>query len=185
MSSSSSSSSLTAATTDSADAATEKESIAADEAVVEYEGSFSRPIKLLKRVSVFTCGCTLLTIPALVFGGNEGMELAQRIAVSGTVSTFALGTTAALHLFTRSYVHRMVTRPSGALDIETLTFFALPKTTTVEGGIEDVGAPKDSAMNTFRIKSTGAQFFAHGDDSHEFRSTAFFDKFIEKITKKD
>ena len=181
--SSSSSSSSAAATTAAADASANEK--VAQEGLVEYEGSFSRPIKLLKRVSVFTCGCTLLTMPAMVFAGNETMELAQRLAVTGTVSTFALGTTAALHLFTRSYVHRIVERANGALDIETLNLLALPKITTVKGGIDDVAGPKDSAMNTFRIKSTGEQFFAHGDDSYEFKSTDFYDRFVEKITQKE
>ena len=163
-----------------ADSETETSPLA--NAVVEYEGSFSGPLKRLKMVSVASCSCALVSMPMLLLAGNEGMEFAQRAVVSGTVLSFALGTTAALHFFTRGYVHRIISDPDGTLQIETLNLFARVKTATVENGIEDLGAATDSAMASFKVKSSGAHFFAHGDDSHEFKSKTFYERFIAQIS---
>jgi len=72
-----------------------------------YEGPFGGVLRRLKRVSVFSCASTMVSVPLLSVYGNEDMEAAQRVAVGFTVCSFAVLTTAALNFVSKPYIWRM------------------------------------------------------------------------------
>eukprot|EP00924_Labyrinthula_sp_SR-Ha-C_P010119 snap_masked-scaffold_40-processed-gene-2.6-mRNA-1 protein AED:1.00 eAED:1.00 QI:0/-1/0/0/-1/1/1/0/196 len=93
---------------------------------VIYEGSFSQMLQILKKVSVFSCGCTLVSVPLLTAFGNENMHEMQRLAVGATVVIFALGTTGTLHYICKPYVSKIVCKTGSLKDplrFETINFF--------------------------------------------------------------
>jgi hypothetical protein len=51
---------------------------AATTRVLVYEGPFGPQLARLKKVSVFSMGCTLVGVPLLAVFGNEGMQPVQR-----------------------------------------------------------------------------------------------------------
>ena len=95
-----------------------------------YTGGYEKILTILKRVSVFSCICTLVGVPLLaVSSENPRMKGIHKWAVAFVVSVFGLGTTAALFVVTKPYVVRMFHHPqTNLLSMETLNAFGKIKT---------------------------------------------------------
>jgi hypothetical protein len=75
-----------------------------------YQGALSKPIKILKRVSVTTCALTLTVMPVLLITGNPHVPLAGKLAIATVVAAAGVGTTG-VHLL------QVAARPCIASDI--------------------------------------------------------------------
>jgi hypothetical protein len=79
-----------------------------------YHGPFGSMLGTLKRVSVFSCVCTLVSVPILAFVGTPELTIVQRSIVAGTVSAFAILTTYSLHTVLKPYVLDIYLLPSSS-----------------------------------------------------------------------
>jgi len=90
---------------------------------VLYSGGFDKTLRILKRVSVFSCTCTLFGVPLLaITSSNPRMSAVQRASLAFVVVVFGVGTTVALHVIVKPYVMRIVAR-GPALTVETMDAF--------------------------------------------------------------
>ena len=72
-----------------------------------YRGPLSKPIRVLKKVSVVTCASSAIAAPLLLYAGSETVPLAAQAAFSGLVLLAGWGSTGLLHYFTTGYVHAL------------------------------------------------------------------------------
>ncbi len=110
---------------------TSQAALAAGEAEVVYSGGFDRALRILKRVSVFSCACTVFGVPLLaVTSTNPRMSPVQRGALAFVVVSFGVGTTLALHVVVKPYVVRLLRHPlDGTFTAEKMNAFGGLKTT--------------------------------------------------------
>lgn len=102
---------------------TSEETKEIDSAVV-YEGSMNMPIKLLKRISLFSSCASVLSLPFLVAAGSEAVPMLGRVAVAGTVAFFGVCTTLFLNWACRPYItHLRFNKNTGDFVASTLSFF--------------------------------------------------------------
>eukprot|EP00055_Hartaetosiga_balthica_P005037 m.14141 g.14141 ORF g.14141 m.14141 type:complete len:225 (-) comp4262_c0_seq2:192-866(-) len=138
-----------------------------------YEAPLSRPVRSLKLVSVTSATLTVIGLPIATFLGSPEMAMASKIAVTGTVCTFAAVTTAVLHWVTKAYVRSISVSESDAkkialgnvsdvskirLEVETLSFFAMPVRTTFFP--QEIVYPLDATVFTSFLVH-GRSFFVH------------------------
>mmetsp|Transcript_9054 Transcript_9054/g.23042 ORF Transcript_9054/g.23042 Transcript_9054/m.23042 type:complete len:179 (+) Transcript_9054:78-614(+) len=151
---------------------------AATRRVLVYEGPFGPTLRMLKRVSVFSCGCTLLGVPLLSVFGNEEMEVVQRAAVGFTVCSFAIGTTAALTWVSRPYIWRMYRLQAHGtnelaklprntpLQLESFNLLGRVKVTDLPNGLEDVEPCRERVFVNFGIKGRQAMYMHEEADCY-------------------
>jgi len=90
-----------------------------------YEAPYAKAIQPLKMVSIATGVGVTVGTPILVVYGNADVPIAARIALSGLLMTFGLGTTAMCHWCLKSYVTRMLYDASCEMvTAETLSLFS-------------------------------------------------------------
>ncbi|XP_065896301.1 transmembrane protein 70, mitochondrial-like [Dysidea avara] len=94
-----------------------------------YEAPYAKAILPLKVVSIATSVGVIVGTPVLVAYGNTDVPIAARIALSGLLMTFGLGTTAMCHWCLKSYVTRMFYDATREMvTVETLSLFSRRKT---------------------------------------------------------
>lgn len=132
-----------------------------------YNGGFENVLTILKRVSVFSCACTMVGVPLLAFGtSNPRMNGVQKWAVAFVVVVFAFGTTAALQVICKPYVVRLYLSHAGEkLNVETLNIVGKLKTTTMDFAHV---TPSTKPWATFQstINPTQRYFVEEGKDSY-------------------
>ena len=112
-------------------------------------------------------------MPLLALFGSEELSLASRLAVSGVVVVFAVGTTALLHTITKPYVLRIVAQQPGtkgappSFYLETLNIFL--RRSEVPFTVKEVGPPEKGIFSTFRLLPVDRNFYVHLDDASLFR----------------
>ena len=138
-----------------------------------YTGGFETQLKYLKRVSAFSCACTVVGVPLLAHASeNPRMSGVQKFALAFVVVTFGVTTTAALHVVARPYVTRLRYEPvSRVMSIDRLN--ALGNTTTTSVALPDVRAAS-RPWATFEVAGDPARhFFVEADadayDDQDFR----------------
>lgn len=91
-------------------------------------------MRILKRVSVFSCACTVIGVPLLAWtSNNPRMQGVQKWAVAFVVVAFGVTTTVALHVIAKPYVAKLTLDATGELlTIETMNMFGKTKTTRLE-----------------------------------------------------
>jgi len=90
-----------------------------------YEAPYSKAILPLKIVSIATSVGVIVGTPVLVVYGNADVPVAARVALSGLLMTFGLGTTAMCHWCLKAYVTRMFYDASREMvTVETLSLFS-------------------------------------------------------------
>ena len=101
---------------------------------VVYRGGFDNMLRILKRVSVFSCACTLVGVPLLAYSSNNPrMKGVQKWAVAFVVVAFGVTTTAALHIVAKPYVCKLMIDATGdLLTIETMNMLGRTKTTKLD-----------------------------------------------------
>lgn len=176
-------------------------SVRADDAELIYEGPFGGVLRRLKRVSVFSCASTLVSVPLLSVYGNEDMERTQRVAVGFTVCSFAILTTAALNFISKPYIWRMYRLPlakqsvsaaaaaaapahsrsvySAPLVVESLNLFGRIKTTEIPNGLDDVYGCKERVFVNFGIRGK-PPMYVH-EDGDCFADEELFQNVMKRI----
>ena len=120
-----------------------------------YTGGFDRALRILKRVSVFSCVCTVFGVPLLaISSSNPRMTSVQKFSVAFVVVLFGVGTTLALHTVVKPYVTRIVQTPDKTLRVETMTVFGNPKSALLD--LTKI-SPAKQAWATFEL--LGRPFF--------------------------
>ena len=164
-----------------------------------YEGTFSKAMQILKRVSVFSCGCTTIGVPLLALVGNDALPVVQKVAVSGTVVSFAFLTTAALHYFAKPYVVNMYyeegemydgkekVREDAEVAFETMTLFGSKILHKVQ--MKDIEPLSGRVWANFTIKDSEMPFYVHDEtlaEDADAEAGPWFDlefrkQFLERI----
>jgi len=101
---------------------------------VVYRGGFDKVLSILKRVSLFSCVCTVIGVPLLaVTSNNPRIKGVQKWAVAFVVVAFGVTTSVALHVVAKPYVAKVMIDPTGELlAIQTMNLLGRPKVTHVE-----------------------------------------------------
>mmetsp|Transcript_9507 Transcript_9507/g.15133 ORF Transcript_9507/g.15133 Transcript_9507/m.15133 type:complete len:161 (+) Transcript_9507:109-591(+) len=152
--------------------------------VLMYEGPFGRMVQMLKRVSVFSCGCTCVGVPLLSAFGNDDMSFTQRVSVGFTVCCFAIGTTGALTMVSKPYVWRMyqLANKNKSLQIETCNLFGRIRVTTLENGLKDV-IPCPEGIFVNMGTATGNNFYIH-EERDCFADQVFYNDLLNRANIK-
>ncbi|XP_077237410.1 uncharacterized protein LOC143879109 [Tasmannia lanceolata] len=98
---------------------------------VVYYGPISSTIKKVKLLSLSTCCLSASLGPVITFMTGPGMNMILKGVVASSVILLSASTTAALHWFVSSYVHKLRWHPgSDSFDVEMLSWLArsIPKT---------------------------------------------------------
>mmetsp|Transcript_13355 Transcript_13355/g.15211 ORF Transcript_13355/g.15211 Transcript_13355/m.15211 type:complete len:210 (-) Transcript_13355:190-819(-) len=144
-----------------------------------YNGPFGSMLSILKKVSVFSCGCTIIGVPLLSAFGNEKMSPIQRGAVGFTVCAFALGTTATLHFVCKPYITKLfLIQGSKEIEVHTLTLFGRDKITRLEG-LAEISPAGDRVFSCFQNRA-GTPFYVH-EEEDMWGDTEFYTKLMEII----
>ena len=153
---------------------------------VIYEGPFGDVLKKIKLVSVFSCGCTLLGMPVVAVLGNQDIDLLWRCAIAFTVSSFAVGTTAALWWVTAPYITAIRLRRDppaspgakavASMDVEQYSLFARKKTVNVRFG--DIRPPGVRPFASFQ--ALGKHYYIHVGSKGEPAAKFFQDERVFK-----
>lgn len=163
-----------------------------------YQGALSGPIKSLKRVSITSCGLSIVGMPTLLILGNNSVPMAGQVAVAGVTLCAAVGSTAILNFFTKPYIHTLKEKvkphsnsesssiSSSVLD-ETREFQAqhldlFGRTKVSEFCLSDVkGLPK--ATRPFVSYQVGERyFFVH---AHTFEDKVLLSRMLGRPLKDD
>eukprot|EP00898_Chlorokybus_atmophyticus_P002483 jgi/Chlat1/3235/Chrsp22S03510 len=95
--------------------------------VLIYTGPMSGSVKGVKLLSLSSAMLTLVGAPLFVLT-NPNLSPTGRIAIAGTMIFFGLSTTALLHWFSSTYVHKMwAIRGSDRVEVEVLNVLASKK----------------------------------------------------------
>ena len=126
---------------------------------IVYEGPISRPVKLVKMLSLTTAVATFIASPLMIFFGKHGGSLSVKVVLVALFCSVGGGSTALLHWLTKPYVHRMYFDPERKrFAVETLSLFAVRKRT--EFSADDILVyPDDRAFSTF--EANGVRYFIH------------------------
>ena len=147
-----------------------------------YEGPFGDMLRLLKRVSIFSCACTVVGVPLLAAFGNPKMSEVQRTAVGGTVCIFAIGTTATLHFVCKPYVLRILLREgTSAMEVHTLSIVGRTKETLVD--MKEIALSGDRIFSTFQNKA-GMPFYIH-EERAMFGDNEFYSQIMKTLGLKE
>ena len=155
-----------------------------------------KTMKLLKRVSVFSCVCTTIGVPLLAIFGAEGISEAQRVAVTSTVVGFAFLTTGTLHYFAYPYVTNMYYDPNtiytkdnelnGDAIVEFETMNIIGSTLTFNAPLKDIKPSEGRVWANFEYNDR--PFYVHDEkmtSEPNAEEGPFFDlKFRELFLKK-
>ncbi|KAK9811076.1 hypothetical protein WJX73_000254 [Symbiochloris irregularis] len=121
--------------------------------ILVYEGPLSTTLRRLKKLSIFSCGFTLLGSPLIVQMGSAHSSLGGKVAIASMLCGFGIFTTGLLHWFVGPYVHHLNYRKgSKTVEVDTLNLLARPIHETLR--LDDIRPP-----NTLRPQAT---FQAHG-----------------------
>ncbi|GBG29528.1 Hypothetical Protein FCC1311_057492 [Hondaea fermentalgiana] len=150
--------------------------------VLVYEGPFGPMVKMLKRVSIFSCGCTLVGVPLLATFGNPEMSSVQRASIAFTVCAFAVGTTVALTYVSKPYIWRLYEVQAAAnakksLEIESFSILGKLKTTRLAAGIEEVKPATDRVFVNVALKD-GSTFYVH-EEPDCYATDDFYVQFLK------
>lgn len=147
---------------------------------VVYLGGFDKVLKILKRVSMFSCACTVVGVPLLALtSNNPRMKGVQKWAVAFVVVSFGVATTVALHVMAKPYVCKLLVDSTGELlKVETMTMFGRTKTTNLEFS-KVVRAERPWA--TFSSKNDPKTSFFVEEAPDAYRDQAFRKKLFAKI----
>ena len=78
------------------------------EAQLIYESPLATPLRILKRVSIGSCGLTMIGMPALLYlGNNDSVPVFGQMALAGIVVSAAVASTSLLHFFSKAFAHRL------------------------------------------------------------------------------
>ena len=126
-----------------------------------YEGPLSRPVQLVKVLSLSTALMTMLATPLLMVYGKQSVPMAGKLAIGTTIILAGTSTTFLLHWITKVYVHRMFYNAATEMFVaETMSLFAMKKKT--EFSLVEIRLAKEpSAFTTFEAK--GKKYFLHSD----------------------
>lgn len=142
---------------------------------LEYKGSLTYVVKVLKSTSLTTTGLSVVALPVLTKLSTKVIPVAGKLAMTGVISTFTLASTVMLQWLSRPYVHRMtITRPPEVevkgkagpsdeqvlFDVEQLSLFMFPVRSTFS--LADV-KPTPNVMHPFQsFEAKGRTFFVEG-----------------------
>lgn len=152
--------------------------------VLMYEGPFGPMLRRLKRVSIFSCVSTCISIPLLSIYGNQDMSFTQRASVGVAAMFFAVGTTATLRWVSKPYVWKMFqlaengatrTKP---LEVQTISLLGRIKTTRIENGLLDIRPASERMFSNVGV-SSGENLYLH-----EERDCFADDTFHQELTKR-
>ena len=157
-------------------------SAAAEEGKLVYAGGFDTMLKYLKRVSIFSCACTVVGVPALaVASENERMGPWQRAALSFVVVSFGITTTAVLHVVAKPYVTSIRFNPATSeMTVAQLNMWGKPVTARV--ALSDV-RPADRAWATFQTATEPRRSFFVETDAESYRDAEFRALLLGKVSK--
>ena len=103
-----------------------------------YIGAMSKPLKILKKVSLGSCVIATVGLPALLLlFGTDSVPLSGQLAMVGTVVFAGVGSTGLLHWCTKGYIHKLHEK-GDTLFAETMTLFAQQRIT--EFTVRDIRA---------------------------------------------
>jgi len=98
--------------------------ISANQELALYSGGFDKALRILKRVSIFSCVCTVFGVPLLaITSTNPRTTPVQRGLVAFVVVIFGVGTSVALHIVVKPYVTRIFMNSDKSMSIETMNIF--------------------------------------------------------------
>jgi len=130
---------------------------------VVYRGGFETPLKYLKRVSLFSCACTVVGVPLLAYASqNPRMKPWHKFALAFVCVTVGVTTTAALHVVARPYVARLRYDPAArVMVVDHLNVWGGTRTSTV--AMRDVRA-SSRPWATFQVAGDASRsFFVEAD----------------------
>lgn len=140
-----------------------------------YEGPLSRPVRVMKVVSITTSILTLTGMPALLLLKSGGaFPPVGQLALCGTVMIFSLGTTSLFYYLFRPYVARIWMNPSvdpeqqdkdseEVMKVETFSLLSRRKTHLVKVSDILTDGPKSfHPMMSFQTKDH--PFFIHPEN---------------------
>mmetsp|Transcript_1703 Transcript_1703/g.2420 ORF Transcript_1703/g.2420 Transcript_1703/m.2420 type:complete len:203 (+) Transcript_1703:234-842(+) len=144
-----------------------------------YKGPFGGMLSRLKKVSIFSCCCTIIGVPLLSAFGNEKMSGIQRAAVGFTVVAFAIGTTATLHFVCKPYVTKLyLIQGTKSVELHTLNLIGRPKITRVES-LAEVSPAGDRIFSSFQNRE-GMPFYVH-EEADMWADTEFHKELMEIV----
>lgn len=144
-----------------------------------YSGGFENVLTILKRVSVFSCACTLVGVPLLALGSsNPRMNGVQKWTVAFVVVVFAFGTTAALNVICKPYVVRMYLNGASELSVETLNLVGKLKTTRLD--LNHV-APSSKPWATIQSTENPRQRYFLEEARDGYQDQQFYDTLWAKL----
>jgi len=142
-----------------------------------YEGPFGGMLRRLKRVSVFSCVTTCVSIPLLSLYGNPDMSLVQRASVGVAALFFAVGTTATLTWVSKPYIWRMFQHHNKSLELHSFNMLGRLKVTTLENGLADIKPCSERAfVNLMTPKND--KFYVH-EELDCYADEQFYDSVIK------
>jgi len=149
---------------------------------VVYHGGFDNILRILKRVSIFSCTCTLVGVPLLaVSSNNPRIKGVQKWVVAFVVVAFGITTTVALHIVAKPYVAKLMLDGSGELmTIETMNMFGRTKTTKME--FSKV-VPSDKPWATFGSALNPRLSFFVEEAPDAYRDQQFRERLFAKLGK--
>ncbi len=149
-----------------------------------YEGPFGSTLRILKRVSVFSCGCTLVSVPLLAMYGKEDMSLTQRVTVAATVCAFAIGTTATLRYVSKPYIWRIyeLQTKDKPLHMKHFNLIGQTKTTVLKHGVNDIVPSLDRIFVNMGVKEHGS-FYVH-EEPDCFADDEFYTQVMNRANLK-
>ncbi|DBB04170.1 hypothetical protein WJX77_004853 [Trebouxia sp. C0004] len=138
--------------TDTEEADKMKYPVRTPDSVFVYSGPLALTVSRLKKLSLFSCACTFLASPIIIYMSSAS-SFGAKASIAFTLCGFGLFTTGLMHWFTSPYVHRLIhNSKTGLTEVETLSILAKYKRRTFSHS--EIEYP-----NSFRPQST---FQVHG-----------------------
>lgn len=137
-----------------------------------YEAPLAGSVRRLKLVSITSCSLTLIYLPLSFFISESNLNVPSKLALSVTVCSFGLITTAALHWATKGYVRSISVSAEDeakisdknnenvAITVETVGIYGqLKKSTFPQSAVKYPNEPM--AFQSFSVGSI--PYFVHND----------------------
>lgn len=143
--------------------------------VYVYNGPLAVTVSRLKKLSLFSCACTIAASPVIIYMSSAS-SFGAKASIALTLCGFGFFTTGLMHWFTSPYVHWLTYNSNtGLAEVETLSLFAKHQRRTFSES--EVQYP-----NTLRPQAT---FQVHGQ-VYYLDADNFQDKeLLSKLTPKD
>lgn len=120
---------------------------------IVYRGPLSDTVRRVKTLSITTCCLSVLFGPVITFLTSPHLPVIVKGGVAATVMLLSASTTAALHWFVGSYVHKLTWKPGDKeMEVELISWMATTERRTIQ--VSDIRPPKTNRpFVTFAAKN--------------------------------